>query len=47
MNILIIGGGGVIGQKLAQALAQRGTLRGDAIKKITLADINEPPLIDA
>lgn len=47
MNILIIGGGGVIGQKLTQALVQRGTLRGETIKKITLADINKPPVVDA
>ena len=28
MNIVIIGGGGVVGQKLARALAKTGTLRG-------------------
>lgn len=42
MNILIIGGGGVIGQKLGRALAARGELRGKAIAKITLADIADP-----
>lgn len=47
MNILIIGGGGLIGQKLAHALAQRGTLCGQKIQKITLADINKPPTVDA
>lgn len=28
MKVLIIGGGGVIGQKLARKLANRGYLRG-------------------
>ncbi|MEQ9240184.1 D-erythronate dehydrogenase [Roseovarius indicus] len=46
MNILIIGGGGVVGQKLGRALAERGELRGQAIEKITLADINDPAPID-
>lgn len=47
MNILIIGGGGVVGQKLATALAAQGTLRGQKIDTLTLADINDPPPIDA
>lgn len=47
MNILIIGGGGLVGQKLARALAKRGTLRGKAITKLTLADIVDPVKIDA
>ncbi|QFU09661.1 putative epimerase/dehydratase [Rhodobacteraceae bacterium THAF1] len=47
MNILIIGGGGVIGQKLAAKLAERGTLRGQPITKLTLADINDPTPVDA
>ncbi len=47
MNILIIGGGGVIGQKLAQSLAQTGTLRGQPITRVTLADINPPPSLEA
>jgi nucleoside-diphosphate-sugar epimerase len=45
MNILIIGGGGVIGQKLAQSLSRRGTLRGQAITRLTLADLSAPPTI--
>ena len=47
MNILIIGGGGVVGQKLAQALATRGSLRGKAISKMTLADIADPAEVAA
>ncbi len=47
MNILIIGGGGVIGQKLASALAANGTLRGQPITRLTLADINDPASVDA
>lgn len=42
MNILIIGGSGVIGQKLGRSLAARGTLRGQQISRITLADIVNP-----
>ncbi|WP_238367493.1 D-erythronate dehydrogenase [Mesobacterium pallidum] len=42
MKVLIIGGGGVIGQKLGQRLAARGTLRGQAIDRIVLADIVDP-----
>ncbi len=42
MNILIIGGGGLVGQKLGRALAARGMLRGQAISRITLADIVDP-----
>ncbi|MCO6384741.1 D-erythronate dehydrogenase [Oceanicola sp. 502str15] len=47
MNILIIGGAGVVGQKLAQALAAKGTLRGKEISRITLADVIAPTAIDA
>lgn len=42
MNILIIGGGGFVGQKLGKALATRGELRGQPIDRITLADIVDP-----
>jgi nucleoside-diphosphate-sugar epimerase len=47
MNILIIGGGGVVGQKLAKALAKQGTLRGKAISRITLADVVDPAPVNA
>ncbi len=47
MNILIIGGGGFVGQKLARRLAERGSLRGREISRLTLADIVEPGPVDA
>ncbi len=42
MKVLIIGGGGVIGQKLARKLADRGHLRGADIAHMTLADVVKP-----
>lgn len=47
MNILIIGGGGVVGQKLASALAAKGTLRGTPITRMVLADVVDPAPLDA
>ncbi len=47
MRILIIGGGGMVGQKLAGALAGRGRLRGQDIAHLTLADINDPAPVEA
>lgn len=47
MNILILGGGGFLGQKLAHALAQNGTLRGQSITRMTLADISQPATVQA
>jgi len=47
MNILIIGGGGVVGQKLAKSLADQGTLRGKAISRMTLADVLDPRPVSA
>lgn len=47
MNILIVGGGGVVGQKLAAKLSEAGTLRGQPISKLTLADIDDPAPVAA
>ncbi|QCB45851.1 D-erythronate dehydrogenase [Hydrogenophaga sp. PAMC20947] len=47
MNILVIGGGGFVGQKLAREMALRGTLRGEKIDRLMLADINAPAMVDA
>lgn len=47
MNIVIIGGGGLVGQKLARQLAARGTLRGQPITGLTLADIVDPQPVEA
>lgn len=41
MKVLVIGGAGFLGQKLAAALAQRGALRGAAITGLTLADVSQ------
>ena len=47
MNIVILGGAGLIGQKLARALAARATLRDQPIRRLTLADITDPAPVDA
>ncbi len=47
MNILIIGGGGMVGQKLAKALTARGALDGKDITAMTLADIVPPAPVEA
>lgn len=47
MKILILGGGGLIGQKLARSLAQRATLRGADITELVLADVTDPAPVDA
>jgi len=39
MNVLITGGAGMIGRKLAQRLASDGALAGKAISKLTLYDV--------
>ncbi|MEO0914218.1 MAG: NAD-dependent epimerase/dehydratase family protein, partial [Pseudomonadota bacterium] len=46
-NILITGGGGFIGQKLAASLATQGTLRSQPITGITLVDLAAPPVPEA
>jgi len=47
MRVVIIGGGGMIGQKLARALAARGSLRDQKIGEMVLADIVDPKPVDA
>lgn len=47
MKVVIIGGGGLIGQKLARKLSERGTLRGQSISSMVLADMIEPRDVDA
>ena len=47
MNILIIGGGGLIGRKLARRLGERGTLRGREIERLVLADLSAPEPVEA
>jgi len=42
MNILIIGGAGMIGAKLAQRLARDGTLNGKPISSLSLYDVVPP-----
>ena len=41
MRVVITGGGGFVGQKLAQALAKAGTLDGAAITELVLFDVIE------
>jgi len=47
MKVLIIGGAGLLGQKLAKALGARGTLRGAKIDAMVLADVNAAPAPEA
>ncbi|MDG1459181.1 MAG: NAD-dependent epimerase/dehydratase family protein [Pseudoprimorskyibacter sp.] len=42
MNIVIIGGAGVIGRKVAQALIARGHIDGHDIRSLVLADVATP-----
>ncbi|MEO7642649.1 MAG: D-erythronate dehydrogenase [Ramlibacter sp.] len=43
MKLLITGGGGFVGARLARALLARGTLAGERIERMVLADIAPPP----
>ena len=43
MKLMITGGGGFVGSRLAQALLARGTLAGERIGRIVLTDIAPPP----
>lgn len=47
MNILIIGGGGFVGRKIAASLADKGSLRGQPITKLVLADVAQPDPVEA
>ena len=47
MHVLIIGGGGFVGRKLAARLAERGELRGRPIERMTLADLSAPEAVEA
>ncbi len=47
MDILIIGGGGLVGRKLARWLGERGTLRGRDIDRLVLADLSAPEPVEA
>ena len=43
MKLLITGGGGFLGARLARSLLARGTLAGQAITRVVLTDIAPPP----
>ncbi|MBE3639971.1 D-erythronate dehydrogenase [Mangrovicoccus algicola] len=47
MNILILGGGGFLGRKIASQLAATGTLRGQKITSLALADLAQPAPLEA
>ncbi len=47
MKVLILGGGGFLGRKLALKLAEQQSLRGKAIDQMVLADIVDPKPIEA
>lgn len=47
MKVVIIGGGGVVGQKLAAELGRRGQLREREIERLTLVDIAVPRAVAA
>jgi len=47
VRILILGGGGFIGQKLAAALSSSGQLRNESISHLCLADVTKAATIDA
>ncbi|QDL91445.1 SDR family oxidoreductase [Paroceanicella profunda] len=47
MRVLITGGGGFIGQKLARAIAAEGVVAGQAVSGLTLVDIAAPEAPEA
>lgn len=44
MHVLIIGAAGMVGRKLAQAIAAVPTIAGVPVKKLTLVDVVAPPV---
>ena len=44
MKLMITGGGGFVGARLARALLARGTLAGQRIERLVLTDIAPPPV---
>ena len=47
MRVVIIGGGGMLGQKLARELGRRGEIGGRSIASLALADIANPASVEA
>ncbi len=47
MRVLITGGGGMIGARLAARIARDGVINGQAVSALTLADLSEPAAPDA
>ncbi len=47
MRVIIIGGGGMLGRKLARALGRRGEIGGRAVSHLALADIVDPAPLEA
>ncbi len=47
MRVIIIGGGGMLGRKLARALGRRGEIGGRAITHLARADIVDPAPVEA
>ena len=47
MNITILGGGGFLGRKVAERLAESGELGGRPVTSLTLFDLNAPAPLDA
>ncbi|MDH3665692.1 MAG: SDR family oxidoreductase [Paracoccaceae bacterium] len=47
MRVVITGGGGMLGQKLARALAGSGGIGDRAIDTLALADVKKPPAVTA
>src|SRR5437868_94189 len=43
MKLMITGGGGFVGARLARTLLDRGTLAGQRIERMVLTDIAPPP----